>query len=82
LAPALPSGERSLAEIHADLTAHFADLRGSDTAAIMYCGSGVNACHNILAMEVAGLGRPDLYVGSWSDWSSSDRPIAIGSEPG
>jgi thiosulfate/3-mercaptopyruvate sulfurtransferase len=46
--------------------------------AISQCGSGVMACHNILAMEVAGIGRPDLYVGSWSDWSSSDRPISIG----
>jgi thiosulfate/3-mercaptopyruvate sulfurtransferase len=66
-----------------DLRSTFSEAGvGSDTAAIMYCGSGVKACHNILAMEVAGLGRPDLYVGSWSDWSSSDRPIAIGSEPG
>jgi thiosulfate/3-mercaptopyruvate sulfurtransferase len=45
---------------------------------ISQCGSGVTACHNILAMAVAGIGRPDLYVGSWSDWSSSDRPIAVG----
>ncbi|MGI9585813.1 MAG: sulfurtransferase [Acidimicrobiia bacterium] len=51
---------------------------GSDV--ISQCGSGVTACHNILAMEVAGLGRPDLYVGSWSDWSNSDRPIAVGTE--
>jgi thiosulfate/3-mercaptopyruvate sulfurtransferase len=54
----------------------------TDTQVIMHCGSGVTACHNILAMEVAGLGRPDLYVGSWSDWSSSDNPIATGTEPG
>lgn len=53
----------------------------TDTQVIMHCGSGVTACHNILAMEVAGLGRPDLYVGSWSDWSSSDNPIATGTEP-
>lgn len=55
---------------------------GVDTPVIMYCGSGVNACHNILAMEIAGLGRPALYVGSWSDWSSSKRPVAVGSESG
>jgi thiosulfate/3-mercaptopyruvate sulfurtransferase len=48
--------------------------------AISQCGSGVTACHNILAMEIAGIGRPDLYVGSWSDWSSSDLPIAIGTD--
>jgi thiosulfate/3-mercaptopyruvate sulfurtransferase len=48
---------------------------------ISQCGSGVTACHNILAMEVAGIDRPDLYVGSWSDWSSSDLPVATGSAP-
>ncbi len=36
---------------------------------IIHCGSGVTACHTILAMEYAGLGIPDLYVGSWSEWS-------------
>lgn len=47
--------------------------------AIMYCGSGVSACHNVLAMERAGLERPRLYVGSWSQWSSDpDRPVATG----
>lgn len=48
---------------------------------ISQCGSGVTACHNILAMEVAGIDRPDLYVGSWSDWSSSDLPVATGNTP-
>jgi len=48
---------------------------------ISQCGSGVTACHNILAMEVAGIDRPDLYVGSWSDWSSSDLPVATGIAP-
>ncbi len=51
------------------------------TPVIMHCGSGVTACHNILAMEIAGLGRASLYVGSWSDWSGSDQPIATGPEP-
>lgn len=47
--------------------------------AIMYCGSGVSACHNVLAMEACGLERPRLYVGSWSQWSSDDeRPAATG----
>lgn len=46
------------------------------------CGSGVTACHNILAMRIAGLGQGTLYPGSWSDWSSSGLPIALGSEPG
>ena len=48
---------------------------------IVHCGSGVTACHNILAMEVAGIRRPDLYVGSWSDWSSRDLPVATGEAP-
>jgi thiosulfate/3-mercaptopyruvate sulfurtransferase len=48
---------------------------------ISQCGSGVTACHNILAMEVAGIVRPDLYVGSWSDWSSTDLPVATGDAP-
>lgn len=50
---------------------------GVDEAAIFYCGSGVSACHNLLAVEAAGLGLPRLYVASWSGWSSDpDRPAA------
>ncbi|MBC5774991.1 sulfurtransferase [Pontibacter sp. KCTC 32443] len=45
---------------------------------IVHCGSGVTACHTLLAMDYAGLGIPKLYVGSWSEWSRSDRPIATG----
>lgn len=45
---------------------------------VAYCGSGVSACHDLLAMEHAGLGRGRLFVGSWSQWSASDRPIATG----
>jgi thiosulfate/3-mercaptopyruvate sulfurtransferase len=44
---------------------------------INYCGSGVAACHNALAMEVAGLPGSRLYIGSWSDWIS-DPQRAIG----
>ena len=55
---------------------------GDDPDAIVYCGSGVTACHNALAIEAAGLSRPRIYVGSWSGWSSDpDRPIATGSTP-
>ncbi len=47
------------------------------------CGSGVTACHTLLAMEHAGLGLGRLYPGSWSQWShSADRPAATGPEPG
>ena len=47
--------------------------------AVMYCGSGVSACHNLLAMEHAGLPGSPLYVGSWSEWSSNpERPVETG----
>ncbi|MEK6245234.1 MAG: sulfurtransferase [Pseudomonadota bacterium] len=44
---------------------------------VHYCGSGVAACHNALAMEIAGLTGSRVYIGSWSEWSSDPtRPIA------
>jgi len=47
---------------------------------VQQCGSGVTACHNLLAMEVAGLTGSRLYPGSWSEWCSDPlRPIAKGS---
>ena len=43
------------------------------------CGSGVTACHNLLAMEVAGLPGSKLYAGSWSEWiTDASRPVATG----
>jgi len=47
---------------------------------VTYCGSGTTACHNSLAMRLAGLPDPILYVGSFSDWSRSGMPIATGVE--
>ncbi len=48
---------------------------------VCYCGSGVSAAHNILAMRIAGLKEPELYAGSWSEWIiDPDRPIATGHE--
>ena len=45
-----------------------------------YCGSGVTSTHNVLAMELAGMGTPALYPGSWSEWSwpEAGRPIETG----
>ncbi|AXF24150.1 sulfurtransferase [Burkholderia pyrrocinia] len=50
--------------------------------AILQCGSGVTACHNALAMEIAGLHGASLYAGSWSEWSADpSRPVATGPNP-
>lgn len=45
---------------------------------IVHCGSGVTACHTLLAIAHAGLEVPALYVGSWSEWSRNPREIATG----
>ncbi|HEX4347709.1 MAG TPA: sulfurtransferase [Vicinamibacterales bacterium] len=48
---------------------------------VCYCGSGVSACHDLLAMEHAGLHGAKLYAGSWSEWSSDpSRPVEKGAE--
>jgi len=54
---------------------------GVDGTAAVYCGSGVNACHDLLALELAGISDARLYEGSWSDWSSRDAPVATGDKP-
>ena len=51
----------------------------SPSEVVMYCGSGVTACQNLLAMEHAGLPGARLYVGSWSEWSADpSRPTEKG----
>lgn len=63
------------------LKAEFSALLGNDQpgTVIHSCGSGVTACHNLLAMEQAGLVGSVLYPGSWSEWSSDSlRPVAKG----
>jgi thiosulfate/3-mercaptopyruvate sulfurtransferase len=64
----------------AELRRRFAELGvGTGSDAVVYCGSGVSACHDLLALEVAGLRGGRLYAGSWSDWSSrADAPVATG----
>jgi thiosulfate/3-mercaptopyruvate sulfurtransferase len=53
------------------------------TDVISYCGSGITACHTLLALELAGLGPGRLFAGSWSQWSHDvRRPVAAGPEPG
>lgn len=49
---------------------------------VLQCGSGVTACHNLLAMEIAGLHGASLYGGSWSEWvADPSRPVATGPNP-
>ena len=68
----------------AELAERFGTLGagGDDGPVVTSCGSGVTACFNSLAMRVAGLPDPILYPGSYSDWSRSGMPIAVGPEPG
>ena len=66
---------KSAAQLQAEWTPLF-DAPGN---AVMQCGSGVTACHNLLALEVAGLPGAALYPGSWSEWCSDPaRPVARG----
>lgn len=52
---------------------------GESTDVVAYCGSGVTACHDLLALEVAGLGSTALYPGSWSQWGAdASRPAETG----
>jgi thiosulfate/3-mercaptopyruvate sulfurtransferase len=51
------------------------------TPVVSYCGSGVTACHTLLAMEHAGVGDGRLFPGSWSQWSADERrPVATGAD--
>jgi len=68
-----------------ELRAEFAEIiEGRDPRTVVQvCGSGVTACHNMLAMELAGLHGSKLYAGSWSEWCSDpSRPVATGDQPG
>lgn len=72
--------EQGMPRAAEELRAYYC-LLGIDDAreAIAYCGSGVSACMNVLAMERAGIGVPRLYVASWSGWSADpNREAATG----
>jgi thiosulfate/3-mercaptopyruvate sulfurtransferase len=66
----------------ADLAERFRSLGADRRTVVTACGSGVAACHNALALRVAGLPDAILYDGSYSDWSTAGYPIATGPEPG
>ncbi len=64
------------------LKAKYAEIlenRASDEV-IVHCGSGVTACHTLLAMAHAGMEIPPLYVGSWGEWSRNDLPMITATE--
>ncbi|WP_301100459.1 sulfurtransferase [Propionivibrio sp.] len=66
---------RPAAELRREFLALLAGVEPAQ--AVMQCGSGVSACHNLLAMEIAGLHGAKLYAGSWSEWCSNPaRPVA------
>ncbi|GAA3376585.1 sulfurtransferase [Streptomyces sannanensis] len=65
------------------LAARFKALGAAEAAEVgVYCGSGVSAAQQVLALEIAGF-RAALYVGSWSEWcADASRPVATGPHPG
>lgn len=70
----------SRADLARELRALMRGHRSGDC--VFYCGSGVTACHDLLALELAGLPPARLYAGSWSDWCSvPSRPVARGDAP-
>jgi thiosulfate/3-mercaptopyruvate sulfurtransferase len=75
-------GPGALRALYGELGIQAPDAGAPDREVIASCGSGTSATHHSLAMRVAGLPDPILYVGSYSDWSRSGEPVATGPEPG
>jgi thiosulfate/3-mercaptopyruvate sulfurtransferase len=68
---------RAPRDLRAEFDAMLHGRRAEDV--VHYCGSGVSACHNVLAMAIAGYPLTRLYPGSWSEWSAdAKRPVALG----
>jgi len=71
------TGEAKPISWHGD---HWASVRSAQEV-VVYCGSGVTACVNLLSLELAGLGTGKLYAGSWSDWCALGGEVAVGADP-
>lgn len=60
---------------------NLSELYAECSRPVFSCGSGVNACHAALALVIAGRPMPDVYIGSFSEWSRLDLPVATGDRP-
>ena len=68
----------SFDQLRARYAAVVENAEGDGPKPVAYCGSGVTACHNLMALELLGI-EADLYVGSWSEWGSDEsRPLETG----
>jgi thiosulfate/3-mercaptopyruvate sulfurtransferase len=77
----LTEGPLPVLRTPAELRARFEALGAAGQPPIVYCGSGVTACHDLLALELAGLPGGRLYAGSWSEWSADPSlPLATGQD--
>jgi thiosulfate/3-mercaptopyruvate sulfurtransferase len=65
-----------------DIATRLATVAPAGRPVVVSCGSGVTACHTAFAFRLAGLPDPLLYPGSYSDWSRSELPVAVGPDPG
>jgi len=71
--------DQNLFKSSSELKKEFLSFVKNPESIVHQCGSGVTACHNLLAMEIAGLHGSKLYAGSWSEWCNHpENPIALG----
>lgn len=73
-------GETGLLQNPQAIRQRWQALFAGDTPPILYCGSGVTACVNLLALDVAGLHGARLYPGSWSDWCQHGGAVSTGNQ--